>query len=313
MPEVDRPNRARARAAVLAGSAALASPTGALAHALDAHAAPAISLPWSFEPWVVVCLALSAGLYALGVARLWRHAGRGRGLGAAQLAAFSAGWLVIVAALVSPLDALGESLFSAHMIQHELLMMAAAPLLVLGRPIAAWAWALPFAWRRAAGRFFHAAAWRVPWSIVTSALVAWLLHALALWLWHVPALFDAALADDTVHAFQHAAFLGTALLFWWSVLGASTRQQKGVALLSLFTTMVHTGALGALLTLSSTPWYQSYVATAPRFGLDALQDQQLGGLVMWIPAGLVYIGCGVWLAARWMAAPALRTELATGR
>jgi putative membrane protein len=275
-------------------------PAAAIAHPLARGSRGTIVYTWSFEPWVVFCLAASAGLYALGLARLWRRAGRGHGVGAWQAAAFAAGWLVLVLALVSPLDSLGSLLFGAHMIQHELLMIVAAPLLVLGRPLALWAWALPPPWRRAIGHFFHRRGWRVPWLIVSGPLVAWLLHALALWLWHIPAFFDAALNDLTVHAWQHICFLLTALLFWWSVLGAATRREQGIALLSLFTTMAHTGALGALLTLARMPWYAHYAATAPLFGLSALEDQQLGGLVMWVPAGAVYIVCGLALASRWI-------------
>jgi putative membrane protein len=98
-----------------------------------------------------------------------------------------------------------------------------------------------------------------------------------------------------VHALQHASFLGTALLFWWSVLG---REAPGLALASLFTTMLHTGALGALLALSSSPWYAPYIGATAAYGLTPLEDQQLGGLVMWIPAGFAYLGAGLALAAR---------------
>ena len=269
------------------------------AHVIDAVGVRAGS-SWPFEPWILACLVLSAGGYALGLWRLWRHAGTGRGVNAAAATACAAGWLVLVLALANPLDPLGNRLFVAHMVQHELLMIAAAPLLVLGRPLAVWAWALPFEGRRAVGHFFHRPAWRVPWQLVTGVLMAWLLHALALWLWHVPALFEAALANGALHALQHISFLFTALLFWWSVLGTRTRGAQGIALLSLFTTMVHTGALGALLTLSPAVWFAAYAATAPAFGLAALEDQQLGGLVMWVPAGLVYVVTGLVLAARWL-------------
>ena len=88
------------------------------------------------------------------------------------------------------------------------------------------------------------------------------LHALALWLWHLPALFDAALRNETVHSWQHLSFLLTALLFWWSVLGGVARRERGIALASLFTTTVHTGALGALLTLSNVVWYSGYLHSA---------------------------------------------------
>jgi putative membrane protein len=287
-----------------AGLVLLAAVAGAaMAHDVADAPGTAAAAAWPFEPWLLACLALSAALYARGVGRLWRHAGTGRGVTPARVAAFAGGWLVLGLAVATPLDPLGNRLFLAHMVQHELLMIVAAPLLVLGRPLAVWAWALPIGGRRTLGGFFRRPGWRVPWRLATGALGAWLLHALALWLWHVPALFEAALANEAVHALQHSSFLLTALLFWWSVLGARTRSARGVAVLSLFTTMVHTGALGALLTLSPVAWYPSYAASAPAFGLDALEDQQLGGLVMWVPAGLVYVVCGLVLAALWRAGP----------
>ena len=259
------------------------------------------SLPWSFEPWVLACLGLSAVWYAAGVVRLWNHAGRGRGIGVLPVVSFAAGWLALVVALVSPLDALSDDLFSVHMVQHEILMIVAAPLLVVGRPLAAWAWGLPRAWRSAVGGFFHRAAWRRPWQVITAPVAAWVLHAAALWGWHLPVLFDAALANEAVHALQHAAFLFTALLFWWSVVEADRRGQHGVALLSMLTTFAHTGALGALLTLASVPFYAPYFSTAAAHGLTALEDQQLGGLVMWIPSGVVYLVCALAVAAHAMA------------
>ena len=272
----------------------------AAAHALEESSQSLSSLPWTFEPWEIGSLVFSAVLYGSGLCRVWLRAGIGRGVRIAQVAAFFLGLLAIVAALVSPLDALSDSLFSAHMVEHELLMIVAAPLLVLGRPLAAWVWAIPERWRQSIGGFFHRPGWRRPWLVFTGPLCAWVLHALALWLWHVPALFEAALENEGVHALQHLCFIGTALLFWWSVLGRASRRDRGVALLSVFTTMVHTGALGALLTLSTVTWYSSYVETAQAWGLTALQDQQLGGIIMWIPAGMVYIVCGLVLSYRWL-------------
>ena len=269
----------------------------------QAHATGSGTDPFSLaavEPWVVACLVLSAALYALGLRRLWRRAAGGRGVIARRALSFAAGWLLLAVALLPPLDPLGTQLFWGHMVQHELLMIGAAPLLVLGRPLGLWAWGLPRRWRRAGGRMFHAPLWRGPWKVVTAPLGAGLLHALVLWVWHVPALFDAALVHPAVHVTQHIAFLAGALLYWWSVLGSAARARQGIALLSLFTTMVHTGALGALLTLASTPWYPPYLATTAAYGLEPLQDQQLGGLVMWVPASLAYLGAALWLAARWI-------------
>jgi cytochrome c oxidase assembly factor CtaG len=274
------------------------------AHPLDAVETAATLPGASFEPWVVACLLISAFLYAVGLARLWERAGPGRGVHRRRAIAFAAGWLATAAALVSPLDALGNHLFSAHMVQHEVLMIVAAPLFVLGRPLGVWAWAMPMSWRRAVGRFFHRSGWRKPWLIVTAPLAAWIVHALALWLWHVPALFEAALTSTTVHTLQHTSFLVAALLYWWSVAGIGAGgRQRGAAMLSLFTTMIHTGALGALLTLSPLPWYSVYAGRTSAFGIDPLEDQQLGGLVMWIPAGLAYVACGLATASHWLRRP----------
>jgi cytochrome c oxidase assembly factor CtaG len=185
------------------------------------------------------------------------------------------------------------------MVQHELLMLAAAPLLVLGRPLAAWAWALPAGARRALPASLHRHWLAAGWSALTAPLAAWALHAAALWLWHVPRWFEAALHHAPLHALQHASFLATALLFWWAVLGPEARSRRaGLAIVLLFTTMLHTGALGALLALAPTPWYAHYAEAAVRFGADALQDQQLGGLIMWIPGSVAYLAVALHIVAQ---------------
>jgi putative membrane protein len=254
------------------------------------------------EPWAAACLAASATLYAVGVRRLWRRAGAGRGISGADAARFAAGWLLACAALAAPLDEWAGRSFAAHMVQHEMLMAAAAPFLVLGRPLEAWTWALAPAWRAALGAVVRARWLRTAWGIATSAAGAWTLHALALWAWHIPAVFDAALASEGVHIAQHACFLGTALLFWGSVLDRGRREAGAAALASLFTTMAHTGALGALLTFAQQPWYAGY-APGAAFGLTPLEDQQLGGLIMWAPASLAYLVAALVIASRWLLPP----------
>ncbi len=299
--------------AAAVGTLAWVGASAALAHDVEALPTPTFTLHWSFEPWVVACLAVSLAAYGLGIARLWSHAGAGRGISWPRALSFIGGWLCLVVALVSPLDALGSQLFSAHMVQHELLMAVVAPLMVMGRPLGVWAWALPPSARRGVGAAFHHPLWRRPWQVLTAPLAAWLLHAAALWLWHVPGWFDAALRSNTVHAWQHLSFLLSALLFWWAALGQVSRQAQGTALVYLFTTMLHTGALGALLALSPVVWYPSYLSTAAGMGWDALDDQQLGGLVMWAPAGLAYLVAGLALAARLLGtAEALTPTLSQG-
>jgi cytochrome c oxidase assembly factor CtaG len=233
--------------------------------------------------------------------RLRPRGAHGRATRSMRLVSFSAGWLTLVLALVSPLHALSEWLFSAHMLQHELLMLVAAPLLVIGRPLAVWIWAFPADARAAIGAAVRSRWIKAPWQWLTVPAVAWMLHAAALWCWHAPRFFEAALARPGLHALQHASFLGSALLFWWTVFGRPSGAQasgSAHAMLSLFTTMVHTGALGALLTLAPGVWYPSCIETTLALGFDPLQDQQLGGLVMWVPGGLAYLIGGLWVGTR---------------
>jgi cytochrome c oxidase assembly factor CtaG len=271
------------------------------AHVLRADERSAPPLGWSFDAWVVVPLAVSAVLYTVGYLRLNARSRHAKSAHVRQLAAFIGGWLVLVVALDSPLDSLSAALFSSHMVQHELMMIVAAPLLVLGRPLAVWVWAFPRTARSWLGRAVRTRAVRAVWRAITTPAVAWLLHAAALWAWHAPTLFEAALADPRIHTLQHASFLFSALLFWSTIFGGPAgRRRSGHAMLALFTTMVHTGALGALITLSPELWYPSYVEPCSALGFDPLQDQQLGGLVMWVPGGLAYLVAGLAVSARWL-------------
>jgi putative membrane protein len=282
---------------------AMLSTAGGSVGAHEAQPAASFAPAWSFEPWVVGCLLLSLCLYLGGLFRLLPRAAQAGAVLRRHAACFTAGWLMLAIALVSPLDALGSRLFSAHMLQHELMMLVAAPLLVLGRPFGVWIWAMPRRWRLAVAWLTRQPAIALPWRLLTWPLMAWLMHALMLWLWHAPALYEAALHDNTMHTLQHASFLISALLFWWTVIGDGTlRPQRGPAMLYLFTTMVHTGMLGALLTWSPALWYASYGAAVPVLGLSALEDQQLGGLIMWIPGGLAYLIAALALGARWLEA-----------
>jgi putative membrane protein len=147
--------------------------------------------------------------------------------------------------------------------------------------------------------------WSHVWAFLTDPLAAWSLHALALWAWHIPAWFESALRSTPYHALQHASFLVSALLFWWAVLGADPRGRgSGFAMFYLFSTMMHTSALGALLTLAPTPWYPSYAASTGALGIDPVQDQQLGGLIMWVPGALAYLLAGLAIVARLLSRPA---------
>jgi putative membrane protein len=280
-------------------------PLRALGHSRESVAVTQSPFAWNFELWVLVLLAVSAAAYAIGIRRLWVRAGRGRGVSQRQALWFGLGWTVLAVSLVSPLDTLGNHLFWAHMVQHELLMIVAAPLLVMGRPLSAWVWCLSARQRQRLPGILSRPVLAGPWTALTHPLSAWSLHALAIWVWHIPVLFDASLHSEWVHAAQHASFLFTALLFWWAVLGTDARSGRcGPALASLFSTMVHTAVLGALLTVAPTPWYPGYEPTSRALGWNPLEDQQLGGLIMWVPAGAAYLIAGLLVGARLLAGQA---------
>ena len=272
---------------------ALLPPAIAFAHGEETHGP---GTPWTFDAWVTVPLLLSALWYATGYVRL-----RQRAMHASHRADatyFALGWLVLAAALVTPLHAAGERSFAAHMLEHELLMLAAAPLLVLSRPLGVALWAFPPGLRQglaAGGSALLGGAWR----LLTAPVVATLLQAAVLWLWHAPRLFDLALAHPGWHVLQHLCFLISALLFWWAVLHGRGSHRLGVAVGCLFFTATVSGALGALMAFSNSPWYAGYAASGlDAFGLTPAEDQQLAGVLMWVPGGLVHAGAGLVLLAR---------------
>ena len=274
---------------------------------------------WSWEPITIALLAISAILYAIGTARLrWRTGNpacpdRRDRLSSTrfwQPLAFAAGWLALVIALISPLDALGAILFSAHMAQHEMLMIVAAPLLVLGRPLIAFLWALPANWRTRIGHWTQSPPVAHSWHFMTGPLVVTILHAIALWIWHLPSWYQATLRSELIHALQHTSFLFTAALFWWALIhGRYGRMGYGVAVIYVFVTAAHSGALGALIAFSPQVLYPIYQSTTAQWGLDAIEDQQLAGIIMWIPAGVLMTILGVALFAAWLGEAEQRVKL----
>jgi putative membrane protein len=273
-----------------------------LLHAGHRHLGTAEILGWwSWEPLVVLALVVAAVAYARGVRTLWARAGRGSGLRRVEVAAYACGLVALALALVSPLDRLGAVLFSAHMAQHEMLMLVAAPLLVVGRPVIAWLWALPPAARARAAEWSRQDSVRRPWRFLTGPVVALVLHGLTRWVWHVPALFEAAMRSAAVHAVQHTTFFWTAALFWYALIhGRYGRMGYGVAALFAWVTAMHTGVLAALITFASRPLYALYEQRGAPYDVGVVEDQQLAGLIMWVPSGAVLMVIGLALFAAWI-------------
>lgn len=256
---------------------------------------------WIFEPFTVLLLAISAAWYARGVGVLWAKAGRGRGIRVWETVAFGAGLLSLAIGLLSPLAWVSQMLFSAHMTQHELLMLVSAPLLVFGRPFQACFWAFSLRQREWLGARTRRGVVPATWHVLTSPAAVCGLHAMALWVWHVPALYEAALRSEAIHALQHTCFVVTAALFWWGMVeGRYGRTGYGAAVAYVFLTAVHSSILGALMTVAPSLWYPSYAAAGAPWRVDALEDQQLAGLLMWVPSGVIWIVLGLALLAAWL-------------
>jgi len=249
-------------------------------------------------------LVLMAAFYGIGVVRVWRSAGTGRGIRYWQLGSFIAGWLTLVGALSPPLDEWSEALFAAHMVQHELLMVVAAPLIAFGSPLIAFAWT--FSGTKGSSRIVAPFARSAG---LLSAAVACGLHAIALWLWHLPTLYDAALANESVHALQHLSFFGTGVLFWWVLAnGRYGRAGYGAAVLYVFATGLHSGFLGALIALSPHVLYAPYEGAQSLWDLSPLEDQQLAGVIMWVPASVIFAGAGLAFLLAWLRESGRRVE-----
>ncbi len=258
---------------------------------------------WHPHPdvWVLVAVLAGAYLMALRSEARRRPAGSEPPAKTGQKVAFIAGVATILLASDWPVHDLAEGyLYSAHMVQHLLLTLVAAPLLAYARPAAALVAGLPAAGRdvvRQAGT----GGLRQVGHALARPLVVWAVGALALWAWHMPSLYEAALAHDALHVVEHASFLGVAVLFWSLVVNSGRRRgvARPVAALLVFANGVQGTALGAVLLFASTPLYPGHDAGAALWGRSPMDDQQLAGALMWAPPAVVYVATVGWLLYRW--------------
>ncbi len=214
---------------------------------------------------------------------------------------FAVAMLALVIALVSPLDALSDRyLFAAHMIQHLLLLLP-VPCLIL--------WGAPEGWF----------AWIREWRLVERVLawlgrpaIAFFLYVVLTWLWHVPLLYEAALANQTIHIGEHLCFLGSALLYWWPICRPRTHFQpisELVSLVYLFGAALSSTGLAALITFATVLLYPTYGIPGPYrtvqvvLGLSPITDQQVGALLMWIGGALWFLGAAMVIFIRWFERP----------
>ena len=274
--------------------------TPVLAHPGQPPAPHDLWSAWNLDPVLLLGLLLAAWAYRRG-----QTGGPRRQVDRWRARCFTMALVALGLALVSPLDAASGALASAHMVQHLLLLLVAAPLLALSAPSSAILRGSPLAVRRAAGR------WRRRLGLTHRNLrvlghptAVWLLQVGALWFWHAAVPYDAALASEPLHLLEHASFLVTAVLFWHVVVGSrgAGRVSNGLGVLLVFGMAMQSVFLSVLLTFARTPWYAGYANTTAPWGLDPLADQQLAGAIMWIPAGGIYLAAALALLASWLRA-----------
>lgn len=251
---------------------------------------------WNVQPVLVVGALLAGWAYTRGRTHSRTvDAWRGR--------CFAAALVALGVALVSPLDALSGALASAHMVQHVLLVLVAAPLLALSAPSSAVLRGSPMVVRQTlsrARRRLHLTA--RTFRVLRHPGTVWLLHVGTLWFWHAAVPYGAALEHRSLHAVEHASFLLTSVLFWRVIVGArrAYRVSPGVGIMLVFAMALQSVFLALLLTFARSPWYAGYAATTQPWHLDPLADQQLAGVIMWVPAGLVYLAAALALLATWV-------------
>ncbi|MCB0215750.1 MAG: cytochrome c oxidase assembly protein [Chloroflexi bacterium] len=247
---------------------------------------------WELRPELLVPVLGLGLLYGLGWWRLRRRSGADA-VSAWRLTAYGLGLGLILVALLSGIDALGEQLFLMHMVQHLLLMMGAAPLLLLANPLPVLVWGLPARLRRAATRpLRRGAAPRRLLAALATPQVSLVAYIGLFWLWHVPAAYDAALTQPLVHDLEHVSFFGTAMLFWWHVVGAAPRLHGAVTvsrrLVMLLVAFAFNEILAVAISFAAAPIYPYYAAQARSQGISVMDDQMIGGAIMWIPGGMMY-------------------------
>jgi len=246
---------------------------------------------WNLEPSIIIGTALITGLYLYAIGPVRKRHYSNEQIQTGQTISFLSGVLIMFLALVSPLDELGDSyLFSAHMVQHLFLTIIGPPLLLLGTP----EWLVKPALRNKV--IFNIA------QVLTYPAVAFVLYNVDFWLWHAPPLYNATLENQYIHILEHLTFIIFGLLYWWPIFSPSKelpRLSIGGQILYLFLSGMPSVLLGAGLTFTS-PLYAPYIAAPRIWGISAATDQQLGGLIMWIPVSIFYIVIMSVLFIHWM-------------
>jgi putative copper resistance protein D len=304
----------RAGAAVGVCLGWLAAARSVVAHgaAAPAPVLPDVLLAWSFDPSIVLPLVLSGAVYRLAVGRV-NAAHPGNRVPQIRVVCWFGGLALIWVALQSPIERYDTTLFSVHMVQHVLLTMAAAPLLALGAPITLLLRVVrPGTRRRVVLPMLHSR----PVRVLTFPVVTWLLFAVAMWGTHFSPIFDRSLEEPLVHQLEHAAYLISACLFWWPVVGLDPspwRMTEPVRILYTFLQMPQNSFLGLAIVSATAPLYAHYATLARDWGPSPLVDQQMAGAIMWIAGDLMFFGMVLGTIVAWMRREERGTKAADAR
>jgi cytochrome c oxidase assembly factor CtaG/cytochrome c2 len=247
-------------------------------------------IQWSWAPWLIACLVVAAGLYVIGMLRMGAPQRRAI-LGRWRAASYFTGLALLVVVLMSPLDTLADELFSAHMLQHMFLLLVVPPLLVYGRTVITWLWAFDIKDRRAIVQGWKHGGCEAAFRFLMHPLCVWVLLGASLCFWHLPGPYDAALHHEWLHDLEHASFLAFSLQFWTIVIepyGQRRALDFGATIVFVVSAGVMMSMIGAVLTFAPVPLYGAYLHTTQAYGLTPVQDQQLAGIIMWIPSNLVH-------------------------
>ncbi|MEZ4501413.1 MAG: cytochrome c oxidase assembly protein [Dehalococcoidia bacterium] len=247
---------------------------------------------WDLEPVLLVPAALLIAVYVHGLDR-WRE--RSRPHSAWRTASFISGVLIVLLALLSPLHWLADHHFTFHMVQHELLMMVAAPLILLGAPTTPILRGIPRGVRRAVLEpVFNASVVRTGFRWLTHPVTAFVAYTVTLYSWHFfPGWYAATVTNGYIHDVQHLTFLGSAMLVWWNVIDPRPLHAPlpyPMRMAFLFAVATPKAFMGAFITYSSRVLYEdAYGGVPPVFDMSLATDQVVGGMIMWVPSLMMYL------------------------
>lgn len=269
---------------------------------------------WDWRPDVIITLLLAAGLYVTGWRRLRQrtlkrqHAGDGWQAAVVwRPISYVVGLIFIGLALMSPLDVLASQLFSMHMIQHLLLIMIAPPLMLIANPMPFMLWGLPGKWRLKIGRGLSRllngkSTFRQYLRKATTPGIVWMIWLVSIIGWHDPNAYNAALRSDLVHDLEHLSFFFGGMLYWWHVTGAGPRIHKQFGLIGriafALSAVPPNMLTGAAIAFAQDVIYTYYNNVPRLMGLSVMEDQQMGGVIMWVPGSMMYIIAALVLISR---------------